>query len=288
MKKVHYFIEAILAYLFYYSLRMFSFDTASNIGGRIGKWIGPKLEVHKIAYNNIKNAMPELSKDEIQIILKDMWENLGRTVGEFSQLPRLTGDEFKKRVTIEGEEHFEKAKARGKGFIFFSGHFANWEIAPKTAAEIGYPLALVYRHSNNPMVDRLILKTRKGAHNGMFSKGKGAAKGILAHLKKGGHIGMLVDQKKSDGIPIKFFGRDVMTAQAAADFALKYGIPLIPAKVKRVNKTHFQTTIFPELEIEGKSTEQIMTEVNELFESWIRETPSQWLWVHKRWPEEDI
>lgn len=285
MKKIRNFFEGIFVYIFYYLFKLLSFESASNLGSILARFIGPKLKVNKVAVKNLKFAMPELSEQEISRIATGMWDNLGRTVGELPHMQTLVGKNFAERVTIDGLENFENAKKRGKGFIFFSGHFANWEIGPRASAEMGYPLALVYRPANNNMVETIIQNSRKGSHAGMFPKGKEAARYILAHLKKNGQAGMLVDQKMNDGVSVNFFKKRAMTAPALAEFGLKFDVPLLPARIERVDNTYFVATIYPAMDIKGKNTKEIMAEVNDMFEGWIRERPEQWFWLHKRWPE---
>ena len=100
---------------------------------------------------------------------------------------------------------------------------------------------------------------------------------------------MLVDQKMNDGIAVPFFGRDAMTAPALAQFALKYDCPVVPVRVELLGGAYFRMTFYPALEIVPTDDRhadilRIMTEVNAIMESWIRDRPAQWLWLHRRWP----
>ena len=102
-------------------------------------------------------------------------------------------------------------------------------------------------------------------------------------------MAMLIDQKMNDGIAVPFFGRDAMTAPAIAEFALRYDMPLIPVRAVRTKDCHFEVTIYPPLAYEKTGDDEkdilaIMTQINAQLESWIREYPEQWFWVHKRWP----
>ena len=101
---------------------------------------------------------------------------------------------------------------------------------------------------------------------------------------------MLVDQKMNDGISVPFLGRQAMTAPALAELALKYGCPIVPARVERLNGAHFRLTFYPPMEIPNSGDKQtdtlsIMTVVNQQLGNWIMERPEQWVWVHNRWPE---
>ena len=82
-----------------------------------------------------------------------------------------------------------------------------------------------------------------------------------------------------------------MSAPALAQFALKFKCPVIPVKVERLQGPNFRFTCYPPLEITPSGDKQadildITTRVNAILESWIREQPAQWLWLHNRWPDD--
>jgi KDO2-lipid IV(A) lauroyltransferase len=97
----------------------------------------------------------------------------------------------------------QKYSAQGGPAILFSGHIGNWELLPPICAAHGIALSSAYRPPANPLVDRIIAKMRRnavGADLPMFPKGRAGAKGAMAHLMKGGYLGLLIDQKMNDGI----------------------------------------------------------------------------------------
>ena len=128
-----------------------------------------------------------------------------------------------------------------------------------------------------------------GGGGSYYPKSRTGARALLEAIKHGGHLGILVDQKYNEGIPVPFFGHDAMTTTAPASFAIRYRIPLVPARVERLVGANFRVTVFPALKVPDSGdlisdTRTVMTEVNSLFERWIREKPEQWLWLHRRWP----
>ncbi|NKD54614.1 MULTISPECIES: lipid A biosynthesis lauroyl acyltransferase [unclassified Haematospirillum] len=278
-----------LACLYWGLMRVLPIDAASRFGGLVLRIIGPRLRAHRIASRNLRQAFPEQDEAWIQRTLKGMWDNLGRNVGEFPHLERIM-DRANGRIQLNGAEHIQALAEDGIGGIFFSAHLANWELAALSAADQGLPIHLFYRAPNNPLMRRLFTRLRRG--NGiLLPKGASGAKQGLALLKSGEHVGMLVDQKMNDGIPVPFFGRTAMTAPALAQFVLKYAIPAVPARVIRLNGARFRIDILPPLSPETcadhhDGVEKIMKDVNAMVEGWIRENPEQWLWVHRRWPDE--
>lgn len=284
MKKLQHLIEAGALYLLFTAFRMMPLDTASWLGGFLARAIGPALSAHQTARKNLTLIFPKMEEGERRRILERMWDNLGRVAAE---LPHLPGKTLIERITVIGAKHFPKADAPA---LFFSGHLGNWELLPSVSLQHNTPVALAYRKANNPHVDEIIATLRETKAAGMFPKGQQGGFKLARALKSGQSLAMLVDQKMNDGIVVPFFGHEAMTAPALAQMALRFDMPIIPARVVRTKGAHFETYIYPPLAIEKsgdaeKDTLTIMTAVNRLLESWIREHPEQWFWVHQRWPK---
>jgi KDO2-lipid IV(A) lauroyltransferase len=286
LKRLQYAVETVFAYLVYGAFKIMPVDTASAAGGKILRFLGPGIGVTRTARNNLQKAFPEKTLEEIEDIIGDMWENLGRTIAEY---PHLHG--IWRNVELVGAEHLQAARERRGPAIFFGGHLANWEIQPMGVKKSGIDVHLVYRKPNNPGVDGLLRHARDVGATGHIAKGEMGAREILRIIKSDGALGILVDQKFNEGIAVPFFGRDAMTAPAIAYFALKFDCALYPSRVERMGGAKFRLTFFPALSIEDtgdkeKDVLKIMTDINVLLESWIRERPAQWLWIHNRWPKE--
>jgi KDO2-lipid IV(A) lauroyltransferase len=284
-RRVIYFGETLLAYALYGFFALLPLDRASNLGGLIMRKLGPRLGASKRALKNITLAFPDKTADDHHRILIEMWDNLGRVIAEYPHLHHIWD-----RVDFIGKDHIITARDDGKAGILFGGHIANWEIQAIAAKRIGLDLHLVYRKPNNPYVDGLLRFMRNSGAAGHIQKGGDGARHILSLLKRGEHVGMLVDQKLNEGLPIPFFGRDAMTAAAIATFALKFNCPLFPARVERLQGAHFRMRFYPAMQfnLSGDKDQDlitILTAINQLLESWIRENPAQWLWTHRRWPD---
>ncbi|MBO38050.1 MAG: lauroyl acyltransferase [Rhodospirillaceae bacterium] len=277
-------IEAAGAALLYGLFALLPIDAASRLGGWIGRFVGPRLSYHKRAIKSLKYAFPEYTHNEILKITMDMWDNFGRVLAELPHLETIINN----RLEILNEEHIISVKPEGNPCIFLSGHFANWEILPPAAQKAGVASAQVYRAANNHFVDSMLRKIRKLKDIDSIPKGSQGAREIIATLKSGRRLGMLVDQKMNDGIPIKLFGRIAMTAPAVAQLSIKYACPAIPLRIIRTDGCHFQMQFYAAMDkpIDGDVT-KMMREINMLFEEWATEYPAQWLgWLHRRWPED--
>lgn len=287
--KLRYWLETAGFFLVIGFFRLFGLDRASAIGGWIGRKLVAPTSLSRRARANLTAAYPEKSAAEIAAILDGMWDNLGRVMGEYAHLDKIHSTGASPRIQIEGYEHLAAARAKGKGIIFISGHFANWEVMPFAARENGIEGGQVYRPPNNPYVDRWLCKmrTRNGLSE-MIAKGAQGTRRIFTILRRGDSILLIADQRASEGIPAPFFGRDVMTTPVPAALALKLGAVILPVSNERLGGAHFRIRCHPVIEPPqtGDADRDLLecTEaINAFLEMRVRAQPSQWLWLHKRW-----
>jgi KDO2-lipid IV(A) lauroyltransferase len=282
------YLSAGLAHLGFAIMRLLPFSVASNLGGFLARSIGPSLKKSDIARENLRAAFPELSDIKIEALVREVWDTLGRAAFEFAIMDRLLKDPDRARIEVEGKEHLDAALASGKPVLFYGAHLGSWELMPVSAALLSFTCHIFYRAPNNPLLLKLF--TNRKAQGELIPKGAAGAKRAFALMKKGENLGILVDQKLNDGIKVPFFGRDAMTSTVLAEFALRFDAPMIPIRCTRLPGVRFKLAYGAPLEV-PKSGERkddvkaIMTAVNAQMESWIRENPGQWLWLHKRWPD---
>ena len=263
-------------------------DWASALGSAVARVVGPRLGASRRALRNLERALPANGAAENRRIIAAMWDNLGRAVAEYPHLARMCA-EGSSRVEIVNGEGVAELLAGHRPAILFGGHFANWEVGPSTIHRLmGPSLLSVYRAANNPWVDRLQRQRLRGRR--AVAKGAQGGRALLRHLRRGGHVAMLVDQKLNDGIAVPFFGRDAMTAPAIARLALQFACPIVPVKVERLRGARFRITVERRLAVTdtGDAAADVytaMTRINAVIEGWVRARPEQWLWLHRRWPD---
>jgi Kdo2-lipid IVA lauroyltransferase/acyltransferase len=282
--------EAVPFYLFMGLFKLLGIDAASALGGFIGRQVFYRVKpVADRARENLKAAYPDMKRDEMEAIIREMFDNLGRTVAEYPHLDKLKLTGPDPRLTIEGSDIGDAEMARAKGVMFISGHFANWEAMPVTATCLGYEGALVYRPPNNPFVDRYISRMRaKAGPQLQISKGAHGTRQIFTTLRRGHAILMLVDQKTEQGVAAPFFGRDAMTTPAPAALALKLGASLLPTSNERLEGARFRMRIRPPIQFTPTGDHDadvlaLTAKINAAVEDCVRARPSQWLWIHRRW-----
>jgi len=279
-------IEYMLVRLAFWAFRLIGRKKASAIGGWIGRKVGPHLSANQTAIDNLKTAMPEFSDDERSAILDKMWDNLGRNAAELPFVHEL--DFMSPDFELVGREYLDEYIASDQPAFFITGHYGPWEATGVAGKYVERDMCIVYRPANNPWVEEYFQKERASSGYHFVPKGKSGAREILKALKIKKPIVLLNDQKQNNGIAIPFFGRDANTATAVADFACRMDLPVYPVRAERLENGRLRVTVSkamyaPKGEDAQQNVVQFLTAINELYESWIRERPDHWFWVHKRW-----
>jgi KDO2-lipid IV(A) lauroyltransferase len=282
-------LEAAAARAFMGAMSGLSLERASALGAKLARTIGPMSGAHRTILRNLELSLPELDATARHRIATHVWDNFGRTMTEYAALPRLAAREWRERITMSGHE---RLLGERKPAILFSGHIGNWETVPIAVGRMIRPMTVVYRPPNNPAVDAMITGIRGRYTTALAPKGSGGARVIMKALEDGELVAMIIDQKINEGLPIPFFGRAAMTGTAVARFAMRFNCPLVPVRSERRDGGRFHVTVEEPWMIDGtgKSEDEAVREalvrINGKLESWIREDPGQWLWMHKRWPKE--
>lgn len=281
---MHHMLQGLLAMGIYLFFRVFPLPWASLMGEKAGALCGRFLRHAHIVHRNLELVFPEKSAEEREEIARGMWRHLGRLLAEFMHLP---DNALYSRLTLKGMENAPSHLPA----LYVSAHFGQWELTYPIAYQHGVPVTLVYRHANNPYINRIINTQRATQSSHMFPKGLRGAVQMLRAIKNGNSLALLVDQKMNEGIEVEFFGRKVMAAPAFAQLALRHDMPIVPVRVVRTKGAHFTGNIYPPLNIaktgdEAADVKRIVQEIYRLFERWIREHPEQYFWLHRRFDKE--
>ncbi len=266
-------------------------EAASDLGGAVARAIGPLLPVSRVADTNLRRALPALDAAARRAVVRQVWDNLGRTAAEFPHVRHLGATAAGPGFELVGMEQVAAVLAGGGAAILFSAHMANWEVMLRAFQLFGRAPATFYRAASNPVVDRMIVALRGGDGLRQFAKGRAGARAAMEHLRGGGLLGLLADQKMNDGVAATLFGHTAMTAGAPATLALRFSCPLVPIRVERLGPARFRITVEPPLAhpATGERAADVLAltqAMNDRIEAWVRARPEQWLWLHRRWPKE--
>ena len=280
-------IEFILVYLIFLLLSILPINLVSLLGGSIFKFIGPLTNTHKIAKTNYLRIFPSAKSEEVKKQVINSWENLGRTFFELLILPKIMNSQ-NNRISVEGMTFLEEIKKNEEQVIFFGIHQSNWEILLPMIDRINFNVGGIYRHINNPYINKLILNQRKksiASNNSFYTpKGKKSAKDIVDGIKKNFSIILLVDQKDTAGEDVVFFNTMTKTQTGFLKIARKYKMPIIPIQNTRNNLNDFALKFHAPLKPfkNNLTDKQAMEVIHKTIEEWIKENPTNWFLQHNR------
>ncbi len=262
---------------------------------RMGEWIG--LAVHRswkkldrIGLRNLELAFPTLTPLQRAIILRQVFKNLGRQLGEFSQFPKLHAGNIHELVEYEGLEHYLEAKRMGRGVLILTGHVGSWELSSYAHSLLGHRMNFLTRPLDNRMLELLIDRYRCRGGNRSIDK-KESVRKVVTALKSGETVGILMDlnTQEHEGIFCDFFGIPACTSPILARLAARFEVPVVPgfliwdpARRKHILKfdPHIPLIHTGDVELDAIKNTEIH---NAIIARHIRNFPDQWFWVHKRW-----
>lgn len=246
--------------------------------------------LRRVGHRNLALAMPELDPAERRVIVRRVFMNLGRVLGEFSQFPKITRQNISKLVEYDGLENYRRASNRGRGVLMLTGHVGAWELCAFAQGVYGYPLSFLVRPLDNPLLDRMVSHYRELSGNRTIDKNR-AVKPVLDILRRGQDVGLLIDANTlpDQGVFCDFFGTPACSTTGLAVFALRADAPVVPGFLiwdERLRKHRLRFE--PEIPLirTGDFKEEVMLNTarfTKVIEEYARRYPDQWLWVHKRW-----
>ena len=285
MKIFKYFLEFIFIVILFIIFKILGFKLASNMGGYIGKKIGPLFRSKQIILTNIKNALPSTNKADLELIIQSMWENYGRILAEYVFLKDFRKEKLNDYLEIEGKEHLNKVRDSNEQVVFVSGHFNNFELMAMQIEKSGINLAAIYRPLNNIFLNKIMEKIRtKYICKNQIKKGRRGTRELLKSFNNKNSIALMIDQRVSEGEKSNFFGQDAFTTTIPAQLVKKFGCKIVPIHIERYNDFYFKMKVEEPINYNKDSTiDEITLSLNKLLEKMILKNPSQWIWSHNRW-----
>jgi KDO2-lipid IV(A) lauroyltransferase len=213
--------------------------------------------------------------------LRWVFRCFGKYMFEFLGNRRFDAAFFDRCVTYMGLEHIAAARAAGNGAVLASAHFGNWELGAAAMSFRGTPVLSIIQDHPNPLVHRFYMRLRERRNYQVVSVGE-AARPVLRHLRDNGLVAVVADRPYGEvGIPVEFFGHQVLFPAGPARLALTTGAPFIPGFVLRRWDDSF--LIFfdaPLTAPAGLPKEERIHRITQAFarrlEQLVRENPTQW------------
>jgi len=242
----------------------------------------PRLR--RTALRNLELAYPEKSVAERQAITDEVFGSIARLIWVFARFPQINRENIHDWIRYEGLEHYLEAKKAGRGILFATAHFGNWELSAFAHALMTEPMHIMIRPLDNPGIDRLVENRRQLSGNHLIVKWDGA-RAVLRALHQNEAVGVLIDQNTSlqEGVFVDFFGTPACANIAFAKIAARTGAAVIPGfAVWSEDEGKYVLKFNPPLEISGDAAEDTRR-LHAVLEQVIRGDPGQWLWIHRRW-----
>ncbi len=235
----------------------------------------------------------EKDMDEIKRIAQEVFFHFTLTPLETVYLiaNRLPLDRFVLKIEIRGKEYLEEALEKKKGVIALGAHLGAFTLLGTRLGAEGYRMNVMINQESFPK-----LWKRLNAYQETVGQKVFPPKPIPTSIKKSlnalhrNEVLYLVadEQQRRGGIPVPFFGQKAFTPSGPALFSLKTGAPILPMFVLRKNWIQWTLAIGPPIEIdrttdEKKDIEALTAKFTEAIEDFIRQHPSQWTWLNRRW-----
>ncbi len=285
MKIIKYFFEFIFIITFFLIFKIIGYKNASNLGEIIGKKFGPFFRSNSKIQNNLENSNIGNSQEDRKIIINNMWGNYGRILSEYMYLKKFRKNNLNQFIEIEGLNYLNEIKKNNEQVVFISGHFNNFELMAMEIEKAGVNLCAIYRPLNNPFLNTIMENIRKNyICKNQIKKGKSGTRDLLNLFKENFSVALMIDQRVSEGEPIKLFNRSAKTTTIPAQLAKKYGCNIVPVYIERVKNLNFKLSFNKPIKFNDElSIEQISLELNKILEKMILKNPDQWIWTHDRW-----
>jgi len=176
--------------------------------------------------------------------------------------------------------------------VLMTAHFSNWELLAHFLARHGLPMLVVGREGNNELIDQNITIPFRNKYGNRATTKDKAMLSMSKALKKGGTVGLLIDQKTGDqnSVKVDFFNKPADTTISVAMLKLKFNPLVIPVFIARQVDGQYKVIMndpvdyqADEIEDQEKKLEAMTLKYNQAMEAVIREYPAQWFWMHNRW-----
>ncbi len=246
-------------------------------------WVGRD---RRLARANLGRVYSDWPADRVETTARQVFKELGRNVYDFLRYPDLSESARRNLIQVEGTEVLDVLRTEGRGAVIVTGHFGAWEILAARLAALGYPLVAMARPMKERRLEELLSRHRERMGVQTFPS-SASPLAAVRHLRRGGFLGVLVDQRvKSGGTVVRFLGRPTRMTDAPARLALATEVPLVVVAIHRLADHRHAARIAPPIEPEGTPT--VLTQLLAMeLESEIRACPEQWMWFHPRWTDRE-
>jgi Kdo2-lipid IVA lauroyltransferase/acyltransferase len=247
----------------------------------------------RIALENLAAAFPSRPERERRVLARAMFAHFGSLLLELLKFGTYTPDQMHAAIDVEGEERARQAYQQERGVLFFTGHFGYWEIQAIVEPLHGHPISVLARPLDNARLNEMLERIRTRTGNSVIYR-QGAVRKILRELAANHGVALLIDQHlhTPDAVYVDFFRRPAATTSALAALALRTGAPVIPVFALPLPRGRYRLVYEHPVDPPQADTPDAVREFTQrctdVLEMYVRRHPELWLWMHRRWRDQDI
>lgn len=230
----------------------------------------------------VLRIFPDMPRKRRAALRREMGRNMGRTLFEILNSAEFQARQERFHVSGPGLAALQAARAAGTGAIVVSGHFGQWDAVRAVLKARGMETGAVSRPQRNRFYQRGFLAGVEEGGRPVISTGRAGTMELVRHLRRGGFMAILLDEKYAEGVALPFLGQPALTSTSAATLALKYDLPLVPAYgTRRADGSEFDVAF--EAPIPHTDALTMTTAINDSLSARVRAHPGQWYWLLRRW-----
>jgi KDO2-lipid IV(A) lauroyltransferase len=237
---------------------------------------------------NLEQCFPNRPAGERRAIARATFKHFGQVLLRLLTFSALSPEQMLERAEYEGDERVRLAYAKGKGVLFFTGHFGFWECQAMAHAVKLRPIGVLARTLDNTRLNDLLERMRTSTGNHVIYR-QGAVRRVLKTLAAGEGVALLIDQHmhSPDAIWVNFFRRPAATTSTLAALAIRTGAAVIPVFAHPLPDGRYrfvyESPVQPPDGDGPDAIREFTQRCTDVLEMHVRTKPHLWLWMHRRW-----
>ena len=267
---------------------------AMAVGGMLG-WLAWALLAHdrRVAHANLDIVLGDgTSRREKRRIVRGVFQNIGCNAAGLFWGPRYSAANIRDYVEVDEANRawFHQIQGGGRGVIFITPHYGDWELMNLAAGFLGAPYTTVMEGTRNPAVAEAIGRLRSLSGHTTVQPRFAVVK-LFKAVSRGGTVGILIDvnaRRGRGGVWLDFFGLPVFNTAAVAELAMRTGATIVFAAAHPLPGRRIRIQFGPEIPLDqtGDHEKDVLTTSQRCLDECaklIRAAPDHWLWTLKRW-----
>jgi KDO2-lipid IV(A) lauroyltransferase len=279
-------LRIFIAFLF-----LFDVETNLKVACRLGRALWKYYHRgRKRALDNLRASFPEKNEEWIWHTGQRSFEHIAMLAIDVLFTPRLVKKyNWRKYSEYKNIEKTKWLMQQGRGLLMVTGHYSNFEIMGYLLGLFGFNIYSIARPLDNRFISQYLYSVRQRVGQKIIDK-KGATKLMNKLTSNGASLGFIADQDAGPkGVFVDFFGRKASTYKSIGLLAITNNLPIVVGYSRRLdNRFYFEIgvnrIIFPEEWADKDDPlEWVTAEYTAAIEQFIRQNPTQYWWLHRRW-----